>query len=807
MTTARRERLLAGLLLLVPLLVLLWASVAGDGVPSGADVLFATPFFAERAPPGFTRPANPLAFDVAYQFVPWRHFAWTSVRQGRLPLWNPYSLSGTPFVASMQSAVFYPINLLLTPLPFARTFAWSALLRLWIAGFSAYLLARFHRVSPTGALVAGVSFMLCGYLIVWLGHPHTNVAVWLPALVLAGERLLAAPCATSVALLAALVGIQFTGGHVETSVDVLFCLGLFYVLRWWQVGGRRLGRLLPPALAIALGTALAAAQLVPFLEWLPLSAEYARRPPAAVTLFDPRCWRELLALPLVLFPNLYGNPTWPGPYHSYLPWGNYNENVLYVGTVPLLLALVALRFRREPPVRALAVLVLVAAGMAFHLPALDWPNALPGLARANPARLRLVTSFGLALLAGFGADAVLDGGRPARRWFLGLAAAVVAAGVLVAAAGNLLLPLLVPRLAAWGRHMVEARYAALPAPTHSLDYFYAELDAVLAGMPRAFRIGNLAMYAPAVVALGGWLAARGSARGPMLVVLAVVELVGLGRGYTPAVPLRDFYPTTPAVSRLAGDTTLHRVTALGETLVPDAHMMYGLADVRGLDFPTRWYAAYLDAAGRLPWIAYGTLVGSADSPLLRVLNLKYVVTTDEHGRVTLAELAHVQPRSFVVHEAVVAESEAHALELLRSAPDAVYSRVVISGPADVPPVVGDGDGEATPIAYAPTETAWSVVTASGGYLVNTDAYYPGWRVYVDDRPAPLYRANVAFRAVLVPPGQHTVTFRYEPRSMRVAFAVSALAACLIVGMLMRPRSGRPATSGAPAAPGGSRAAR
>src|SRR5439155_1677466 len=246
----------------------------------------------------------------------------------------------------------------------------------------------------------------------------------------------------------------------------------------------------------------------------------------------------------------------------------------------------------------------------------------------NPARLRLVTSFGLALLAGFGADAVLDGGPPARRWFLGLAAAVVVAGVLLAAAGNLVLPLLVPRLAAWGRHVVEARHAALPAPTHSLDYFYAELDEVLAGMARAFRIGNLAMYAPAAIAVGGWLAVRGSARGPML-------------------------------------------------------------------------------------------VGSADSPLLRVLNLKYIVTTDELCRLTLAELAHVQPRSFVVHEAVVAESEAHALELLRSAPDAVYSRVVISGPADVPPVVGDGDGEATPIAYAPTETAWNVVTGAGGYLVNT----------------------------------------------------------------------------------------
>ena len=80
------------------------------------------------------------------------------------------------------------------------------------------------------------------------------------------------------------------------------------------------------------------------------------------------------------------------------------------------------------------------------------------------------------------------------------------------------------------------------------------------------------------------------------------------------------------------------------------------------------------------------------------------------------------------------------------------------------------------------------------------------RLWVPD-PAALYRANLAFRAVLVPPGRHTVTFRYEPRSLRVAFAVSALAACLIVGMLMRPRNGRPPASGAPAVPGGSPAAR
>ncbi|HJQ83113.1 MAG TPA: hypothetical protein VKA21_03495, partial [Candidatus Binatia bacterium] len=234
----RREDGLAGLLLLALLLVFFADALRGGRVLSGADLLFATPFFSAEAPPGFTAPANELLFDPVYQFAPWRRFACAALRAGTLPLWNPYSLCGTPFVATLQSAVFDPVNLAACAAPFEPGVAWSAIVRLWIAGFGTYLLLRRYDAGALASLVSATAFMLCGFLVVWLEHPHANVAVWLPALVLLDERLVAAPRprARDVALLGGAIGLVLLGGHVETAAHVLALVAIYHVVRGRQRG-------------------------------------------------------------------------------------------------------------------------------------------------------------------------------------------------------------------------------------------------------------------------------------------------------------------------------------------------------------------------------------------------------------------------------------------------------------------------------------------------------------------------------------------------------------------------------------------
>ena len=93
-------------------------------------------------------------------------------------------------------------------------------------------------------------------------------------------------------------------------------------------------------------------------------------------------------------------------------------------------------------------------------------------------------------------------------------------------------------------------------------------------------------------------------------------------------------------------------------------------------------------------------------------------------------------------------------------------------------------GGARLVAYANQRVVAAARARTRSLLVLTDVHYPGWKAFVDGRPAEIERVDYLLRGVAVPPGEHRVEFRYEPASWRVGWIVSALALLATVAVAL-----------------------
>src|SRR5207247_4818593 len=240
---------------------------------------FQTPWAGVR-PADLHRPANPDIDDVPDQYHLYTQFLRREAPD--VPLWNPYLMAGRPFEANAQSAVFSIFTLPSVVLPFWSSLALVAALKLFLAAFGTFLLARALGQRFAGALLAGLAFGFSLWMVTWVGFVAASVWALLPWLLWTTDRLVRRPGPGPVAGLALVVGLQFFGGHPESNLHVLAATVAFFVFR--LLARRRGGD--PVALgrtagafagSLALGGLLAGVVLLPFAELLFRSADVGQR--------------------------------------------------------------------------------------------------------------------------------------------------------------------------------------------------------------------------------------------------------------------------------------------------------------------------------------------------------------------------------------------------------------------------------------------------------------------------------------------------------------------------------------------------
>ncbi|MGD0999914.1 MAG: YfhO family protein [Candidatus Brocadiia bacterium] len=749
--------------------------------------------------------------DGRNQFYGWRAYGFGEVRAGRFPLWNPYEFLGMPFVASLQSAMFYPTNWLCAVLPLCRAINLGIILNLFLSGLFTYLWARRFGLRWIGAVVAAATYVFGAPQILRIFEGHWSFLApmpWIPCVLLCVEMLVSGgfqPLA--IVLGAAAVAMEWFGGNPQYAFYGGIAAVLYLGGRLWQrpeLGARGAARVVGSfALIYLLGSALAGVQLMPALELFSISARRGQLSYAWVRqyAFVPE------GLLTFLVPDIFGNDV------GVRFWGRWNlwETSPYVGVVAFGLAFIALlRGRRGmaflPGCIALICLLLAMAGDAVFF------GLLPGfdLFRAQARWLCPVSLF-IGLLAGLGADGIAASAAEPEpgiarangrgMWILGCLAAL-----LILAGGALCLDAGFGR-AAWVRFMDAMLQVAprervylhdwTPSPEFKLVAMRAAgLSLLRAGLLLA-ALAGLVRLARSSRAKTDWVAAA-------LLLLVAIDAWTFGQRYLVTFDPQKDGLSPGAVEFLAKSPQPFRFWRGGCGDLPACEgMTHRFASIEGVqpNAPARFRDVFWSFQGeaiyRLAMDKKFTSYFIYDpQPALLMLNLRYVVvfpsqpklqieglrTVFEDPQIRIDELADSWPRAWLVHRYAVLGNPKELLDVL---PRLNYEKMALLEAEPRCAVEQPPAAEPTPeiVRYEPARVNIEVQAAAPALLVLSDLFYPGWEATVDGRPAQILEANYAMRAVAVPKGAHEVRFLYRPASFRAGVAASA-AGCLVAALLI-----------------------
>lgn len=705
-------------------------------------------------------------YDQFYAFATYEH---DRLWSGEIPLWNPYTFGGHPFLADVQAAVFYPFSLLALLLSGSRSLSpvWlelEAIAHFFLAGLFTYLLVRRLTVAQLGkprrggAIISALAFSFGGYL---TGYPPLQMAiletqVWLPLLLLLLDLGLSRQAWWPVIGGGVAWGMALLAGHPQSAMYVFYAALLYGVFLAWRARLPWKWALGAHLTWIGGGFGLAAVQLVPAWEFMRLSVRASASYEELAGGFGLRDLGQYLV---------------PGAFTHWSP--------VYVGIFPLFLAAMAC-VGPGPVVSgrsgwrerggtvfwaalALGSLVLSLGGKGFVYRLFYW--AVPGfnLFRSQERAIYL-TSFSLAVLAGLGWSWLSSGQDPwraegagrarrglqAMQW-LGVAAAVVT-GIILAAGYQQ------PGLDAreWQRRLllwVGLTWASwgLARWLSGRGVWWAALSVVLvmADLATANMTTNLAPgRAEERIDEGAWLGAVLSDSG----MFRIANEWGLPGNAGCWLRLQDLYGASPL--RLQ----IHKTMA-------DALPHWRLWQLFGAKYVATWEH---DLPGPFP----------AD---------RVAMLGDEWAKNTVYvhRLEASFARAWVVHQARSVDDLAILQELQDDRFDP-YGEVLLSDPvpAGFEAAESSGADRVSVPLYAAERMVVEADLAAPGWLVVGEWYYPGWQVWVDGTRQTIYRADYGLRAVPLAAGVHQVEFRYRPVSFYAGGAISALTAIILVGALV-----------------------
>jgi hypothetical protein len=707
----------------------------------------------------FTRDYGVLAYpNIAFQHdCFWR---------GELPVWNPYSNCGQPFLAQWGTMTLYPGALIYLLLPLPWSLSLFCFAHLWLAGFGMYRLAKHWTNSNFAGAVAGTAFVFNGITFASFVWPNYLVTLgWMPFVLLLAERAWreGGRWIIGTSLIATL---QMLSGAPEVIVFTWLIIGSLWVCDAMRAPVSSLPFFRRMIAVVLLTSGLMAIQLLPFFELLHVSHRDVG--------FGTGRWQ----LPLwgwgnFLVPLYNSFETTSGQYYQYSQ--GFLSSV-YIGGFAVALALVAVLRWPDPRIRVLTALAVLSVFFAFGDQTAVFKiarKALPFLGVARfPVKFLFLVNFVIPLLAGCGVAAVLRGQRTGPITFAGVV--VIAAIVLIAWAG-------------YGERFMD--YSGWPENFRGNMHFTWHTPA--AGRWVTDGISNtVARIAFLIFSLTcASLALRPRARSTGLAFFALALVVADARLHTP-----EQNPTLPA--RLftehfwAGEEKPEPGKARA-LITPDAEEFLTFVSStnaqRVWELKRRAEWSNLNLLDRIPKVNGSATLQTREQRLVEqtlytmtnrlpagLLDFLGVTWLTGPGGTSWTPRSNSMPLLSAGQQPLFLEQTQALATLTNSAFEPRSYVVLPPASRSVIPQTNRSSVQLSNIIVRASLLKADVRATEPTLVIVAQSSYPAWRATVDGATAPLLQANLAFQAVPVSAGNHQLQLLYSDQWLKIGAGISAV---------------------------------